>query len=246
MSSRLLVVFLLSGLHSSKAANCLAVQSVCGQDSVCGPIQNKYLGSCATAFSSKGPCNKLCKDTYDVLLGNDIGRGYYKCDCGSGTNSATCAEFTKNLLANCFSCGVQPPPPNVTCAAAQSSCIDSPRCTSRLSVYLTECRFAFRGINCSQQCNQSFYGVLGHPVGNLFYACDCGNDTVCQTSGVNLVRICYNNSFPSVPVQPEPTVSCGVSLASTTKAPSGSAASVGTSVLVVLFAIMGPLMLLAQ
>ena len=187
-----LVVFLLSVMTSSEATLC---SSVTCTEAVC----TSYSNECASAFRAGGNCSQACKDAYDQLLRNAVGSQYFGCDCG---NDSLCNQSSQNFYNNCFN-GVRPSPPPVstqkptpcTYSGVSTLCGQNSTCRPLLLAYTNECRFAFQGINCSQQCKQAMDAVFQHPIGRRFTdpICSCAeNDTDCVQSGQNLVRACFS------------------------------------------------------
>ena len=190
-----LVVFLLSVMTSSEATLCSSVNCT---EAVC----TSYYNECASAFRAGGNCSQACKDAYDQLLRNAVGSQYL------GGNNSLCNQSSQNFYNNCFN-GVRPSPPPVstqkptpcTYSGVGTLCDQNSTCRPLLLAYTNECRFAFQGINCSQQCKQALGAVLQDPIGRRFIYpnCSCaGNDTDCVQIGQNLDGAC----FPTQPSSP--------------------------------------------
>ena len=188
-------------VNAPEDCNLNAVASACNQDPTCGPLLVAYLHECRFAFQGIN-CSQHCKQALNVVLQDPVGKRLGDSDCSCG-NDVACQTTAQNLVVTCFS--PQPSPAVCTSFDVVSSCDKDPTCKPHLSAYQDECRFAFQGLNCSQQCKQAFVNLLQDPVGNRFTVCHCATqDTACQSVSQNLSTTCFNGTFPGVQPQ-EPT-----------------------------------------
>lgn len=201
-----------------------SVAIACNQDSTCAPLLTAYNSACRFAFQGIN-CSQQCRQSLSVVLQDPIGKRFEDPQCGCGSDAA-CVQISQNLMRACFST-------NCTFDDVLPDCNSDTMCKLRLNAYEAACKYAFQGINCSQQCQQTFVQFLQDPIGNRATACHCApQDTDCQSADQNLSRSCFNGTFPAITSQPtnQPT---NQPTAKSTTTPSKAAASMSSLVAVI-------------
>ncbi|XP_062501257.1 uncharacterized protein LOC134178395 [Corticium candelabrum] len=186
---------------------CTDVRSKCDSDMTCRYLLLYYLTTCSTVTANT--CSQECKDSYIDLISNSVGSLWHECDCGTGVLGDICTSFANSVMTKCFG-DVRPTPPasafnhtgQLTCSDLLKFCSISTTCQSRYLAYLNICTPFVPRLTCAQQCNESFYNLLRHPIGNKLSSCECGDDVWCQLSLGNVLSTCYGGNSPV----PPPTV----------------------------------------
>ena len=86
-------------------------------------------------------------------------------------------------------------------------------CRPLHSKLIMECTTAFiAGGNCSHECKDSYDQLLRNAIGNQYFGCDCGNNSLCNQSSQHFYSNCFNGVRPSPPsVSTEQPPSCNFS-----------------------------------
>ena len=189
------------------------VSTACSISPTCGPLLSVYLSECTFAFEGV-KCSQQCKQAVINLFESPIGKSYNVCGCG---DDISCKVGAYNLGRTCYNGTFPYIQPNIQLDPSGcnfkdhvgDACSQDPTCAPILSVYTIECKFAFGGLSCSQQCKQALIALLQNPIGNRFYVCGCGTDIGCHTTIQNLGNTCFNGEFPSIQPVPIPTLASG-------------------------------------
>ena len=198
----------------TRRLTCTDARRQCEGEVICRYLLFDYVSMCATVMHSANTCSQVCKDSYIKLISNSVGSLLHECNCGTGVLGDICTSFENSVMTKCFG-NVRPTSPasgfnhtgQFTCFDFMRWCWITSTCASRYLDYLDVCSFTLTHFTCTQQCNESFYSLLRHPIGNKFSSCDCGNNTLCQFTLDHTIRICYGGNSPvPPPVVDVPTV----------------------------------------